>query len=311
MKTIKIAFLLLVIASQSISAFELNVDTIILQCDSYKVEQLIVSVSNTENEPLWIWLDNQDYSQDERMAIKSYLMKRGYKFTYDDANRLTQASYGEGDRMDPLCEKYYEVSPYVYCANNPVRFIDTDGRKIVFAQDSSEEFKGYFWQAIDFLKRYNCGELYDILEEDEKVYVIKESTQQSAFSYESLTIEWAPLKGMYTESVDGYNFLSPATLLSHEFGHAFDKINSDGKINSNCDPSKLDEQYTNAAERSVILGVETKTAKALGELKSGEVTRVAYNGIRFNVSSPISNNFLDDNSESAKEIKGKMQMWNQ
>ncbi|MDR2009711.1 MAG: hypothetical protein LBQ22_04440 [Bacteroidales bacterium] len=30
--------------------------------------------------------------------------------------------------IDPLCEKYYSVSPYAYCANNPVNRIDTDGR---------------------------------------------------------------------------------------------------------------------------------------------------------------------------------------
>ena len=29
--------------------------------------------------------------------------------------------------IDPLCEKYYSISPYVYCMNNPVRFIDPTG----------------------------------------------------------------------------------------------------------------------------------------------------------------------------------------
>ena len=34
------------------------------------------------------------------------------------------------DRVDPLAEKYYHISPYMYCLGNPVRFIDTDGKKV-------------------------------------------------------------------------------------------------------------------------------------------------------------------------------------
>lgn len=29
--------------------------------------------------------------------------------------------------MDPLAEKYYSISPYAYCLNNPIRFIDYNG----------------------------------------------------------------------------------------------------------------------------------------------------------------------------------------
>jgi hypothetical protein len=36
--------------------------------------------------------------------------------------------------MDPLAEDYYPYSPYAYCMNNPVKFVDPDGRQVyVFA----------------------------------------------------------------------------------------------------------------------------------------------------------------------------------
>jgi RHS repeat-associated protein len=31
--------------------------------------------------------------------------------------------------QDPLAEKYYSVSPYVYCMNNPLKFVDSDGKQ--------------------------------------------------------------------------------------------------------------------------------------------------------------------------------------
>ena len=32
--------------------------------------------------------------------------------------------------MDPLCEKYYDVSPYAYCGGDPVNAVDPDGRTV-------------------------------------------------------------------------------------------------------------------------------------------------------------------------------------
>lgn len=48
---------------------------------------------------------------------------------YDYGARNYDAQILTWDRMDPLCENYYNISPYVYCMNNPVKFIDPDGRK--------------------------------------------------------------------------------------------------------------------------------------------------------------------------------------
>jgi RHS repeat-associated protein len=39
--------------------------------------------------------------------------------------------------IDPLCEKYPHISPYVYCLNNPMKFIDPDGRDVFYSEDGN------------------------------------------------------------------------------------------------------------------------------------------------------------------------------
>ena len=47
--------------------------------------------------------------------------------TYDYGARQYNPITARWDRVDPLAEKYYGVSPYVYCTNNPVMLVDSDG----------------------------------------------------------------------------------------------------------------------------------------------------------------------------------------
>ena len=51
--------------------------------------------------------------------------------TYDYGARQYDPVLGRWDRMDPLSEKYYDVSPYAYCENNPVRYNDPDGKQFM------------------------------------------------------------------------------------------------------------------------------------------------------------------------------------
>ena len=57
--------------------------------------------------------------------------------------------------VDPLCEKYYWISPYAYCLNNPVRFTDPDGREV-----DIEHGTGFLGLKKERLK-YENGKLYN------------------------------------------------------------------------------------------------------------------------------------------------------
>ena len=140
---------------------------------------------------------------------------------YDHGARHNDAAIGRWHVMDPLCEKYYDVTPYAYCAGDPVNRVDNDGRKIDLTQLSEEEKMKY----IDNIKYQNNSELfaklYSELETSDDTYTIKISPLVSASG--------DGIDGRFIQSDDGggiicfsnVDVLGKGTVLSEEFFHAY------------------------------------------------------------------------------------------
>ena len=65
-----------------------------------------------------------------------YLDRKHGLDLYDYGARLYDPAAAFWTSPDPLCEKYYNISPYAFCNNNPVTFIDPDGRDGVLLVDN-------------------------------------------------------------------------------------------------------------------------------------------------------------------------------
>ena len=204
--------------------------------------------------------------------------------------------------VDALAEKYPNMGGYVYCAGNPVKFVDVDGKKIKFAESSTEDFKKAYNTAVKTLKDKNVDRgLLEIIKSDKTYYITETKDLQSSFNSADQTIYWNP--NLEVECENGY-VLTSAEILNHEGGHGaeYDKTLKKAeaaynkKWNDSHDKDKADKAfydtwrvyleankkdsnnpYGSKEEERNITDIEQYTAKKFG-MEKDKVTRINHGG---------------------------------
>lgn len=218
--------------------------------------------------------DSTATGTDHLFTGKEQQSKLGVSELYDSQARF-MGTDGRFTSIDPLAEKYYHLSPYAYCAGDPVNFIDPDGMKIEFRKDVPEWVKQRYYATIEYMKETGTYDLvFKELEEskDFVVYIDYVENNEIGYKPKENTIYWNP--NVFIETTNGI-YIFPATILAHEGVHALQDMTIDDE-NDGVYMELLNQQdaeYDNPLEREVIINYEWKIARMHGDIKESEVTR--------------------------------------
>ena len=116
----------------------------VLQATDYYAFGLEHTPKAKENENRYLY--NGKELQDETFAGG---VRLGW---YDYGWRFYDPQLGRFHTVDPMAEKYYSISPYAYCANNPIRFVDPTGMIIEDPDELVKKQKAQLNQNLSYIQ---------------------------------------------------------------------------------------------------------------------------------------------------------------
>ncbi len=205
-------------------------------------------------------------AQPHKYSGKELDRRFGYD-SYDFAARIYDPSVGRFTAPDQLAWDTPWVSPYSYCAANPVNLIDPTGEKLI--NNNGIEFNIKLNEARNYIGKDDFNSMLEILEKSEKIYMLK------AGNFYTNTYTEIDENGQQSQRIDIFiepslaavlddnNTISPALSIYHEISHAVGFEKDGLKYVQNV--GTTDSQYENEEEKRVITTIENPKAKQLGE----------------------------------------------
>lgn len=231
---------------------------------------------------------------------------KGNGNSYDFGARLYDPRVARWLSLDPLASKYPSVSPYNGMGNNPIIYLDPDGRVVVFAPGTSQDFKNKFSLAVQELNEAGLSGSLAQLEASPQIIYVQQGTGNDdqfqpsgtlgAIDYSTAAwhnsingatnvniIIWNPNNGL--EVVDNLGVStgqhqSPGLGLYHEIQHALQYITN--PLQFEADLGTADPNYDNLEERRVGV-LEDAAAITLGEPR-----RTNHSGLQYTTTTSTS-----------------------